>query len=163
VTGAVGRNARSAGRVRVVGLLLVLLSLVPAVGGYLVFSVWVPSDLERRQDYLAAEPCPDRAAAEAGEDCVLTVAFTVERTRNSKRGKGPSYTATLSSSVWSGTVPFGGPEPVLERLVPGDRVTGTVWRKRVMTVDKGELGQNTADAPRRGSGALVRWGADRPA
>ncbi|MEU6376906.1 hypothetical protein [Streptomyces sp. NPDC046909] len=141
-------RARSAGRVRGVGVLLVLLSLVAAFGGYLVFSVWVPSDMERRQDYLAAGPCLGPAEAEAGEDCVLTVAFVVEGTRNSKRGKGSSYTATLSSSVWNGTVAFGDPDPVLERLVPGDRVTGTVWRGQVMTVGKGELRQDTADAPR---------------
>ncbi|MDN3022602.1 hypothetical protein [Streptomyces sp. S.PB5] len=158
MTGVSGTEPRSAARVRGAGLLLVLLSLVPALGGYLVLSVWVPSDMERRQDYLAAEPClgpaetetetEAGARAEAAEDCVLTVAFVVERTKNDKRGKGSSYTATLSSSVWNGTVSFGDPDPVLERLVPGDRVTGTVWRGQVMTVGKGELRQNTSDAPR---------------
>ncbi|KKD03277.1 hypothetical protein TN53_35910 [Streptomyces sp. WM6386] len=132
------------------GVLLVLLSLIPAVGSWLVFSAWLPSDVERYQEYRAAQPCPDRSTATAAEeDCLLTVPFTVERTRNEPGRRSGSYTATLDGApVWSGTVSFGDPDPVLERLAPGDRITGTLWRGEVMTVGKGELRQNTADAPR---------------
>ncbi|WP_405644651.1 hypothetical protein [Streptomyces sp. NBC_00019] len=158
VTGT-GKNPRSSIPARLVGVLLVLLSLVPAVSCWLVFSAWLPSDVERYQDYRAAEPCPDRstatgtatgtATATAAENCLLTVALTVERTRNEPGRRSGSYTATLDGApVWSGTVSFGDPGPVLERLVPGDRITGTVWRGEVMTVGKGELRQNTSDVPR---------------
>ncbi|MDQ0601463.1 hypothetical protein QF037_005808 [Streptomyces canus] len=149
VTG-IDTTPRSSIRARLMGVLLVLLSVVPAVGGWLVFSAWLPSDVERYQDYRAAEPCPDRSAARAAaEDCLLTVALTVERTRNEPGKRSGSYTATLDGApVWSGTVSFGDPDPVLERLVPGDRITGTLWRGEVMTVGKGELRQNTSDAPR---------------
>ncbi|MEU9912804.1 hypothetical protein [Streptomyces sp. NPDC051001] len=144
-------NPRSSIRARLTGVLLVLVSLVPAVSGWLVFSAWLPSDVERYQEYRAAEPCPDPSAAtaKAAEDCLLTVALTVERTKNEPGKRSGSYTATLDGDpVWSGTVSFGDPDPVLERLVPGDRITGTLWRCEVMTVGKGELRQNTSDAPR---------------
>lgn len=145
-------NPRSSIRARLAGVLLVLLSLVPAVSCWLVFSAWLPSDVERYQEYRAAEPCPDRSTpetAKASADCLLTVALTVERTRNEPGKRSGSYTATLDGApVWSGTVSFGDPDPVLERLVPGDRITGTLWRGEVMTVGKGELRQNTSDAPR---------------
>ncbi|WP_327717327.1 hypothetical protein OG381_19315 [Streptomyces sp. NBC_00490] len=144
-------NSRSSIRARLAGVLLVLLSLVPAVSCWLVFSAWLPSDVERYQEYRAAELCPDRSAAtaKAAEDCLLTVPLTVERTRNEPGKRSGSYTATLDGApVWSGTLSFGDPDPVLERLVPGDRVTGTLWRGEVMTVSKGELRQNTSDAPR---------------
>ncbi|MFD3841614.1 hypothetical protein ACFWWC_35970 [Streptomyces sp. NPDC058642] len=146
-------DPRASIRARLVGVPPVLLPLVPAVSCRLVFSAWLPTDVERYQEYRAAEPCPDRsaegAAATAAEDCLLTVALTVERTKNEPGGKGAGYAATLDGApVWSGTVSFGDPAPVLERLVPGDRVTGTLWRGEVMTVGKGELRQNTSDAPR---------------
>ncbi|MEV7886476.1 hypothetical protein ACWD3I_00905 [Streptomyces sp. NPDC002817] len=152
VTGT-GTNPRSSIRARLVGVLLVLLSVVPAVSCWLVFSAWLPSDVERYQEYRAADPCPDRstatAAATTAEDCLLTITLTVERTRNEPGRRSGSYTAALDGApVWSGTVSFGDPDPVLERLVPGDRITGTLWRGEVMTVGKGELRQNTSDAPR---------------
>ncbi|MFF4269136.1 hypothetical protein [Streptomyces sp. NPDC001536] len=149
VTGTTGTEPRSSIRVRLVGVLLVLLSLVPAVSCWLVFSAWLPHDVERYREYRAAEPCPDPSTVGKGADCLLTVAFTVERTRNEPGKRSGGYTATLDGTpVWSGTVSFGDPDPVLERLAPGDRITGTVWRGDVMTVGKGELRQNTSDAPR---------------
>lgn len=40
------------------------------------------------------------------------------------------------------------PGPVLERLRPGERVTGTVWRGHVMVVARGSLRQSTSEEPR---------------
>lgn len=148
VTG-VGAKAPSALRARVLGVLLVLGALVPAVGGYFVFSAWLPSDTQRYREYMAAEPCPAGTVATAGEDCVRTYAFTVEKTKNDSGSRGSSYTATLTMGPsWRSTVDFGDSGPVLEVLKPGDRVTGTVWRRQIMTVSKGDLRQNTAEAPR---------------
>ncbi len=139
---------RSPGGPRLVGAALIMLSLIPALGCYLVFTAWLPSETKRYQDYAAAEPCPDRASAEAWEDCLSTVSFTVESTKI-KRGRSGSYQATLSGTLfWNGTVAFGDQGPLLERLRPADRVTATVWRGQVMTVSKGDVRQSTSEEPR---------------
>ncbi|KUO20329.1 hypothetical protein AQJ91_15010 [Streptomyces dysideae] len=125
--------------------------MIPAVGCALVLAVWLPSDSERYRDYLAAEPCPARATAQAWEDCLRTVPFTVESTKIKSGSNGGSYKATLSGApFWNGTVAFGDWGPVLARLVPGDQVIGTVWRGDVMTVGIGEGGvrQSTSEEPR---------------
>ncbi|MFD3502557.1 hypothetical protein ACFWWT_27810 [Streptomyces sp. NPDC058676] len=139
---------RSPGRPRLVGAALIMVSLITALGCYLVFTAWLPADTKRYQDYLAAEPCDGRATAEAWEDCLRTVSFTVESTEV-KRSRSGGYRAALSGTpFWNGAVAFGGPGPLLERLRPTDQVTGTVWRGDVMTVSKGGVRQSTSEEPR---------------
>ncbi|GAA3901443.1 hypothetical protein GCM10023084_62360 [Streptomyces lacrimifluminis] len=139
---------RPPGRTRLVGSALIMLSLIPALGCYLEFTAWLPSDTRRHQDYVAAEPCPGDATAKKWEDCLRTVSFNVESTKN-KLSKSGSYKATLSgTSFWNGVVAFGDPGPLLERLRPGDQVTATVWRGDVMTVSNGGVRQRTSEEPR---------------
>ncbi|WP_405677383.1 hypothetical protein OG292_22980 [Streptomyces sp. NBC_01511] len=136
------------GRVRGVGVLLILLSLVPAVLCYLAFAVWLPSDGERYRDHQAAEPCPARATGAAERDCVSTWQFTVVKTVI-KSGKTSTYEATLKDEdSWRGVVDFGDPGPLLEVLKPGDRVTAAVWRRDIMSLSMDGVRQNSADAPR---------------
>ncbi|WAU82501.1 hypothetical protein O1Q96_23810 [Streptomyces sp. Qhu-G9] len=139
---------RSPGRPRLVGAALIMLSLIPALGCYLVFTAWLPSDTKRHQDYVAAEACPAHATAEVREDCLRTVSFTVESTQI-KQSRSGSYKAALSGTpFWNGVVAFGDPGPLLEQLRPGDQVTGTVWRGDVMTVSKEGVRQGTSEEPR---------------
>lgn len=150
VTG-VEPEQRSAVRAWLMGVLLIMLALVPAVGGYFVLFAWLPDNAERYRAYQTAEPCPGGTAEAltAHEDCLRTVTFTVERTRNEPQSRTDTYTAILTGTpFWNGKVRFGDPDPVLERLEPGDRITGTVWRGGVMSVGKDGLTQNTSDAPR---------------
>ncbi|MFF4324375.1 hypothetical protein [Streptomyces sp. NPDC001568] len=126
-----------------------MLCLIPALGCQLVFGVWLPHDIKRHQDYVAAVPCAADATAKDGEDCLRTVSFTVERATNNPGMRSGGYKVTLSGTpFWNGVVEFGDPDPVLETLRPGDRVTGTVWRGDVVTVGKGRLRQSTSEAPR---------------
>ncbi|WP_326610877.1 hypothetical protein OIE62_20570 [Streptomyces scopuliridis] len=130
------------------GVLLILLSLIPAVLCYVAFAVWLPSDRERYRDYQAAEPCPAHATPQVESNCLSTWRFTVVKTVI-KGGKGSSYEATLKDEgSWRGVVDFGDPGPLLERLEPGDRVTATVWRRDIVSLNKDGVRQNSSDAPR---------------
>ncbi|GAA3386817.1 hypothetical protein [Streptomyces roseoviridis] len=146
--GVDGPARRSPSRLRLMGALLIMSSLIPALGCYLVFTAWLPSDSKRYQDYAAAEPCPAGTTSEKGENCLRTVSFTVQSTKI-KQSKSGSYKATLSGGpFWNGVVLFGDPGPLLERLEPGDQVTGTVWRGDVTTLRKGDIQQSTSEEPR---------------
>lgn len=91
---------------------------------YVVFSWWLPSDSERYRDYRAAEACSSRAMKQGQTDCLSTWHLTVEKTANKPAGKSSSYRATLTDrDSWRGTVSFGDPGPLLDRLAPGDQVT----------------------------------------
>jgi hypothetical protein len=130
------------------GVLLILLSLIPAVLCYVAFAAWLPSDRERYRDYQAAEPCPAHAKVQVESDCLSTWRFTVVKTVI-KTGKTSTYEATLKDEdSWRGVVDFGDPGPLLERLEPGDRVTATVWRRDIVVLSKDGVRQNSSDAPR---------------
>ncbi|GGV70235.1 hypothetical protein GCM10010294_28160 [Streptomyces griseoloalbus] len=145
-----GRAGRlSPGRTRFTGVLLILLSLISAAACHWVFGWWLPSDSERYQDYRAAEPCSSRAMEQGRTDCLSTWHLTVEETVNRTAGKGSSYKATLTDQdSWRGTVSFGDPGPLLERLESGDRVEATAWRRDIVVLSKDGVRQNTSEAPR---------------
>lgn len=149
---------RTPGRPRLVGVVLIVLSLMPALGCFLVFTAWLPSGIGRYQDYTAAEPCPAEAQAEAWEDCLRTVSFTVESTKVEQSRSG-SYKATLSGApFWNGVVAFGDPGPLLERLRPGDQVGAVVWRGDVMSLSDGGVRQSTSEDPRSEPQMIVALG-----
>ncbi|WP_190232819.1 hypothetical protein [Streptomyces avicenniae] len=136
---------RSPVRARLVGVALIALSLFPAWLGHMTFTDWLPSTMDRYRDYGAAEPCPGPAATGGWEDCLRTVTFTVRDTDTEPRG----LDATLDGTdFWNGTVRFGDQGPVLDRLRPGEQVTGTVWRGRVMALSRDDARQSTSDEPR---------------
>ncbi|ULR50771.1 hypothetical protein [Streptomyces deccanensis] len=131
-----------------IGALLLTSSLAPLLACVLVFTVWLPRDRDRYEAYGAAVPCAAEVSAKAWEDCLRTASFTVDGTRNEASRSG-SYRATLSGApFWNGTVAFGDPDPLLERLRPGDRVSGTVWRGDVVALGRGDVRQSTSEEPR---------------
>ncbi|WP_344493009.1 hypothetical protein, partial [Streptomyces enissocaesilis] len=144
-----GAGRRSLGRVRFMGVLLILLSLIPAAASYAVFSWWLPSDQSRYQDYRAAEPCSAHAIGKEQTDCLSTWRLTVEKTVNKTGGKSSSYEATLTDQdSWRGTVSFGDSGPLLARLKTGDQVTATIWRRDIVVLRQDGVRQNTSEAPR---------------
>lgn len=141
----------SPGRTRFLGVLLILLSLISAVLCFLAFAAWLPSDGERYRDYQAAEPCPAQATehVRAEKDCLSTWRYVVEKTVVKSGGKNSTYRATLKGGAsWRRIVDFGDPGPLLEKLEPGDQVTGTIWRRTIVALSKDGLRQNTSEAPR---------------
>ncbi|MDX3629529.1 hypothetical protein OG920_16310 [Streptomyces europaeiscabiei] len=131
-----------------IGASLLTLSLVPLLACILVFAEWLPRDMDRYADYRAAGRCAADSPVVKYEDCLRTAPFTVDGTRN-KAGRSGSYQATLSGApFWNGTVSFGDPDPLLARLRPGDRVTGTVWRGDVVALGRGDVRQSTSVEPR---------------
>ncbi|MFH9606147.1 hypothetical protein [Streptomyces sp. NPDC017448] len=144
-----GAARRPPGRVWFMGVLLILLSLTSAAASSVVFSWWLPSDQSRYQEYRAAEPCSVRAIEKEQTDCLKTWRLTVEKTVNKSGGKSSSYEATLTDQdSWRGTVSFGDPGPLLERLKSGDQVTATLWRRDIVVLSQDGVGQNTSEAPR---------------
>lgn len=146
-----GAGRLSPGRTRLLGALLILLSLVAAVLCYLVFTAWLPSDRERYRDYQAAEPCPAHATEQvrAEQDCLSIWRYVVEKTVIKDGGKSSTYQATLKGGAsWRRVVDFGDPGPLLEKLEPGDQVTGTIWRRTIVVLSKDGVRQNTSEAPR---------------
>ncbi|WP_460066748.1 hypothetical protein [Streptomyces sp. YKOK-I1] len=138
----------SAARTRAWGALLLTLSLIPALACYFAFALWLPDDIDRYRDYSGAEPCAAGTAPREYEDCLRTVAFTVEGTRI-KGGRSGVYEATLSGApFWNGVLGFGDSGPLLHELERGDRVTGTVWRGEIMSVSRDGVRQESSDEPR---------------
>ncbi|MCX5146213.1 MULTISPECIES: hypothetical protein [unclassified Streptomyces] len=131
---------------RLTGAYLVVVSLIPALVCGFVFAAWLPSDIERYDGYAAAEPCTT-----AGDDCLRTVPFTVDKTVVKDAGRNTRYEATLSSPdaparTW--IVRFGDAGPLLDRLAPGDQVTAVFWRGTITAVGRDGVRQGSADEPR---------------
>ncbi|OKI06258.1 hypothetical protein A6A06_37545 [Streptomyces sp. CB02923] len=125
-----------------------MLALLPAVACYFTFSVWLPTDVRRYQDHVAAAPCPAHTTARQWEDCLREVRFTVDATEV-HGGRNSRFKATLSGApVGNGVLSFGDSGPLLELLRPGDQVTGTVWRGNVMALSREGVRQQSSDEPR---------------
>ncbi|MFI9103210.1 hypothetical protein ACIGXA_22075 [Streptomyces fildesensis] len=135
-----------AGRNRLVGAALLVLSLASALTCYFTFTTWLPSDRVLYREYQAAEACPARTVVPASEDCLRELTVTVEGTHNTPK----NMRATLLGPQPLGrvVVRFGDSGPVLSGLQTGDRVTATVWRGVVVVVAEGDTRQKSADAPR---------------
>ncbi|WP_188297325.1 hypothetical protein [Streptomyces sp. CBMA156] len=127
------------------GALLAAAALVPAAAAWYLFAVLLPDDTERYRSYSAAATCPAAGERAAVEECVRTVPFTVSGTVL----RSKNLRATLDGApYWSGEVPFGDTGPLLDDLKPGDRVDGTVWRGRVMRLERAGVAQASSDQPR---------------
>ncbi|MFH9352443.1 hypothetical protein [Kitasatospora sp. NPDC017646] len=131
------------------GALLAAAALVPAATAWYLLAVMLPDDTERYHSYTTAAPCPAGSPGAAVEECVRTVPFTVSGTVVHSAGKSSRFRATLDGApIWSGEVGFGDAGPLLDALKPGDRVDGTVWRGRVMRLERAGIAQSSYDAPR---------------
>ncbi|WP_405779863.1 hypothetical protein [Streptomyces sp. NBC_00859] len=146
-------DRRSVGRVRLTGVVLVVLSLVGAVLSYLAFTVWVPDQQERYEHYRAAEPCPAQASPHeaATEECLTTRHSTVTKAESIHTGKVTAYEVTLEDrgdGSWHRAVRFSDSGPLVGKLHRGDEVTVTGWRREIVVLSKDGVRQNTSDAPR---------------
>ncbi|MEU1199367.1 hypothetical protein ABZ446_24505 [Streptomyces sp. NPDC005813] len=155
-------DPKAAGRARLTGMALIVLSLIGAVLSYLAFAVWVPGQQDRYEHYRAAEPCPTRATPQevAAKDCLTTWHFTVTKAESTFTGKVTAYKATLEDKgddSWQRVVRFSDSGPLFDKLHRGDEVTATGWRRDIVVVSKDGVRQNTSDAPRaerQGNAAL---------
>ncbi|MBO1333161.1 hypothetical protein J3486_18180 [Streptomyces sp. VRA16 Mangrove soil] len=117
----------------------------------LAFTVWLPHDRERYQDYRASGPCPAHVTVreQRATDCRFSWRYTVVKAVTDHGGKTDHYKVTVTDGDgWQGTVDFGDDGPLFSRLSAGDRVTGVVWRRTLVTLSKDGIRQDTSDAPR---------------
>ncbi|MGO4747708.1 hypothetical protein AB4212_03570, partial [Streptomyces sp. 2MCAF27] len=155
-------DRKSAGRARLTGAALIVLSVMGAVLSYLAFTVWGPGQQERYEHYRAAEPCPAQATPQevAAKDCLTTWHFTVTKAKSTFTGKVTAYEATLKDKgddSWQRVVRFSDSGPLFDKLHRGDEVTATGWRRDIVVLSKDGVRQNTSDAPRdehQGNAAL---------
>ncbi|MEO3845974.1 hypothetical protein [Streptomyces sp. B22F1] len=148
MTGLREVTAFRAGVTRVLGLLMIVVSVALAAGCVLAFTNWLPANVARYEEYRAAERCPADSTPDAWwEDCLreidLTIVDTVVR-----GGKGSEYRATVDSKRFHGRLDFGDPGPLLDTLQEGDKAVGTVWRGDIVALTKGRIRQKTSDEPR---------------
>ncbi|WP_328890816.1 hypothetical protein [Streptomyces sp. NBC_00316] len=146
-------DRKSPGRARLTGVALIALSLIWAVLSYLAFTVWMPGQQERYEDYRAAAPCSEQATPQevTAKDCLTTWHTTVTRTESAIRGKVRVYEATLKDKGDDSSqrvVPFSDSGPLFDKLHRGDEVTATGWRGDIVVLSKDGVRQNTSDAPR---------------
>lgn len=139
-------HAPGAGRNLLVGAVLIMLFLAAALTSSFLFATVLPTDRTLYREYESADVCPARTVIPSAEDCLREVPFTVEDTVKARRHMratllGPEPYARV-------VVSFGDPEPVLDGLERGDRVTGTVWRGVVVVVAEGDARQESSEAPR---------------
>ncbi|MFD7872742.1 hypothetical protein ACFV5G_01195 [Streptomyces sp. NPDC059766] len=131
---------------------LIALSLMWAVLSYLAFTVWVPSQQDRYEQYRAAKPCPAQATPQevAAKDCLTTWHLTVAKAESTFTGKVTTYEATLKNKgddSWQKVARFSDSRPLFDKLHRGDEVTATGWRRDIVILSKDGIRQNTDDAP----------------
>ncbi|MEW2129419.1 hypothetical protein [Streptomyces sp. NPDC005435] len=98
-----------------------------------VVSLELPRAVESERAFKEAVPC--RSVPEADADCLWRQPFTVSGIHLWSGRRGDDIHATLTSE--SGTAwrtGFREDGPVLSALGDGDRVTGTVWRGRLVRI-----------------------------
>lgn len=116
--------------------------LVLLVGAVLLIGV-LPTVAAEERSFLAASACRGPET----RNCLRTAAFTVESV-SLQRGKSESGRVRVASSQGGDTqLQFNGISPFLERIRAGDRVTGTLWRGRIVVLADSEGGQPTAAHP----------------
>ncbi|MET8540928.1 hypothetical protein ABZW03_09765 [Kitasatospora sp. NPDC004799] len=141
-------NHRPTAWTRVGGALLAAAALAPATAAWYLFTDKVPHDAGRYRAYTAAAVCPAGDPRAVGTECVRTAPFTVSDTVVRDQVRNSQFRATLTAPRWTGKVLFGDPGPLLEELKPGDQVDGTVWRGRIVRLERAGVAQATADEPR---------------
>lgn len=125
---------------------LIVLSALAALTCYTAFTGWLPDHRARLLDYRSAEACPARTVIPGAEDCLRKVPLTVESTHNA--AKRIEATLLGPAPFPRTVVSFGHTGPVLHRLEPKDRITGTLWHGDIVEIQQQGVRQETTDAPR---------------
>ncbi|MEU2231679.1 hypothetical protein [Streptomyces vietnamensis] len=124
-----------------------LAGLVVLLAGAALLIGVLPGVVAEERAFLAASECHGART----EDCLRAVSFTVESV-NLQRGKGSGgRILVVSTQEGESRLQFNGIGPFLERVRTGDRVTGTIWRGRIVVLADSEGGQRTATHPVGGS------------
>ncbi|MFG1909008.1 hypothetical protein [Kribbella sp. NPDC048928] len=116
-----------------------------AVGAFLVVKD-VPHGDRDLHAYESAARCPKAPSAPA--ECLWTEEFTVSdlhAIRSYQRGTSTAVLVSAGGARWE--TRYSGAGPVLDRIKDGDRVTGTIWRGRLMAIAADGASQETDQAP----------------
>ncbi|MHA4815414.1 hypothetical protein ACXZ65_13785 [Streptomyces aculeolatus] len=157
MTGLREVTAFRAGVTRVLGLLMIVVSVALAAGCVLAFTSWLPANVSRYEDYRTAERCPANSTPdEWREDCLREIDLNIVDTvvRGGKGGE-----ATVDGERFHGKLDFGDPGPLLDTLQEGDKAVGTVWRGDIVALTKGRIRQKTSDEPRDEPQMIAAGGA----
>lgn len=151
---------RAAGRTRLAGAALIAAGLLPAIACWLLFTQWLPAEVERYREYTVAEPCAAGVSAPWWEDCLRTGTYTVERVVVDRGSKSSSFRATLNGAPFENgvTVSFGDPGPLLQVLRPRDEVAATTWRGDIVVLERDGVRQSTSEEPRHESQMTAAMG-----
>ncbi|WP_282692434.1 hypothetical protein [Streptomyces sp. CC208A] len=137
----------SARRRRAQNALVGLVGVLALLCGAALLIGVLPRAVTEERAFLSASPCQGNAT----DDCLRTVWFSVDSVRV-QRGKQSNGRVEVSGpEQGSRTVEFSGVGEFLERIRPGDRVMGTLWRGSVVSLSDAEGGQRTAAHPVGGS------------
>ncbi|MEV6553192.1 hypothetical protein AB0M57_31485 [Streptomyces sp. NPDC051597] len=149
MTGQREMTAFRAAVTRLLGLVMITVSLALAAGCVLTFTDWLPANVTRYKAYRGAERCPADSTPERWwEDCLREIELNIVDTVVHRGGKGSEYRATVDSKRFHGKLDFGDPGPLLDTLEEGDKAVGTVWRGDIVALTKGRIRQKTSDEPR---------------
>ncbi|MGW0563681.1 hypothetical protein ACWDZ4_24500 [Streptomyces sp. NPDC003016] len=160
MTGLREVTAFRAGARRVLGLLMILVSVAPAAGCVLAFADWLPANVARYEEYRAAERCAADSTPDVWwEDCLRKVEFNIVDTVVDRGGRNSAYRATVDSERFQGELDFGDPGPLLETLQGGDKAVATVWRGDIVALAKDGVRQKTSDEPRDEPQMIAAGGA----
>ncbi|MDH2390637.1 hypothetical protein QCN29_17950 [Streptomyces sp. HNM0663] len=160
MTGLREMTAFRAGVTRVLGLLLIVVSVAPAAGCVLAFSDWLPTHIVRYEQYRTADHCPADSTPDAWwEDCLREIELLIVDTVVESGGRSSRYQATVDSEGFQGELDFGDPGPLLQALQAGDEAVGTIWRGDIVALTKDGVRQKTSDEPRHEPQMIAAGGA----
>jgi hypothetical protein len=149
--------ARFAGRL--VPWAALALGAAALAGCAALLAVALPDAQSRHDAYARAVPCAagqegqvgqDGQEGQDGPDCLGAARCTVATVHIRHTGKSSYYWADLTCpGAGTRRVPFDGDRPLLRTLHPGDAVTATSWRGKVVTLAApgGTPAQRTDDDP----------------